>query len=205
MSEDQHDPNEKPAWESVRKFIGGLIRKHSIRVGQEFELSSGRKSNVYCDLKQTMLRADVLDSLGILLACFADDHFGDGREITAFAGVALGGCHLATLAASQPFGRDVIYVRKEVKNHGTKNLIEAPDKMGDDRVVLFEDVTTTAQSAAHAVKVLQEGGYKVLGIITVVDRRGAWTDTPPADTVEGVPIFSLFRIEELVPASGAYY
>jgi len=196
-----------------RAVLMGLIQQHSIRVvpsGQDFELSSGQLSRVYCDLKKTLLRSDAAMPFTTCLHRLIQNtpEFGGVGDTEkwaqAFAGVALGGCHLASLAATssymsyQGFERHTIYIRKEAKQHGTKNLIEAPDLPQGTRVILLEDVTTTANSAIKALTCLQEAGYNVLGVVTVVDRRNAWEDVTPPMDVQGVPFRSLFRLEELV-------
>ncbi len=173
------------------------IKRYSIQIvpkGEEFELSSGQKSRVYVDLKKAILRAEVQPTLAGKLG----DAAGEFRP-TAFAGVVLGGCHLASLTATYNLHADVIYVRKEAKSHGTKNLIEAPEMDKEtSRVVLLEDVTTTANSALKALKILQSEGYNVVGIITVVDRRDSWLDSDVEDEIGGVPFRWLFRLEQLV-------
>lgn len=182
--------------ENELKYIRGALKEHSIRVvpaGEEFSLSSGRKSRVYCDLKKTAMRLEYQQALSRLLVVASEP-----LAPTAYAGVALGGCHLASMAALTK-SLDTIYVRKEAKTHGTKKLIEAPEMdKRIARVVLLEDVTTTAGSALKALQVLREDGYNVVGIVTVVDRRDAWSNTPIEITIEGVPIQSIYRIEELV-------
>lgn len=175
--------------------LHALIKRYSIQVvpaGKEILLSSGEKSRIYCDLKKTILRADAQRFLGFKLSQVASEF-----KPTAYAGVALGGCHLASLAAARDEGwKDVIYVRKEAKEHGTKNLIEAPEMSKESaRIVLLEDVTTTANSARKAVEVLRAAGYHVQGIITVVDRREAWNMSDVPDVIDGVPIRAIYRIE----------
>ncbi len=182
-----------------RSHLLTLIRRESVRVvpaGEEFTLSSGEKSRVYCDLKKTALLHGAGEALATLILAKASEL---GRPV-AYAGVALGGCHLASVASAFSSGASAIHVRKEAKGHGTKGLVEAPDLPLPADVVLVEDVTTTAGSAIKALGALREAGYNVLGIITVVDRRQAWKTDPPDAVVDGVPIRSIFRIEELVDA-----
>lgn len=179
-----------------RAKILALLRQESVRVvpaGEEFTLSSGEKSRVYCDLKKTALLHEAAEPLSTLILSKASSL---GR-VVAFAGVALGGCHLASIASSFSSGAHAMHVRKEAKGHGTKSLVEAPDLPLPADVVLVEDVTTTAGSALKALDALREAGFNVLGIITIVDRRNAWKGSPEP-TVGGVPILSIFRIEELV-------
>jgi orotate phosphoribosyltransferase len=181
-----------------RSQVLTLIREKSVRVvpvGEEFTLSSGDRSRVYCDLKKTALLHEAAEPLAALILAKASEL---GKPV-AYAGVALGGCHLASIASSFSSGASAIHVRKEAKGHGTKNLVEAPDLPSGCDVVLVEDTTTTANSALKALVALQEAGYVVLGVISVVDRRNAWSKEVPSSTVGGVPMLSIFRIEEFVP------
>lgn len=181
-----------------RAHVLTLIREKSVRIvpaGEEFTLSSGDKSRVYCDLKKTALFHGAAEPLAALILSKAAEL---GKPV-AFAGVALGGCHLASIASAFSSGAHAIHVRKEAKDHGTKNLVEAPDLPPGSEVVLVEDITTTAGSALRALGALREAGYNVLGIVTVVDRRKAWSKEAPDATVGGVPVRSIFRIEEFVP------
>jgi len=176
-----------------RDYLKSLIRQYSIRVSEsEFTLSSGEKSKVYCDLKKSVLRHDAAEALARLIHR-ASEPFG---PVDAYAGVALGGCHLASVASTLSDRAAALHVRKEAKDHGTKNLVEAPELPPDSRVVLVEDVTTTAGSALRALEALKAGGHNVVAVVTVVDRRGAWTLEEPAPEVGGVPIVALYRLEE---------
>ncbi len=186
-----------------RDRMRALIREKSVRVvdpANQFTLSSGEKSCVYCDLKKSALLHEATEPLSTLILSAAS---GLGSP-DAFAGVALGGCHLASIASANSTGASAIHVRKEAKGHGTKNLVEAPDLPAGSSVVLVEDVTTSAASALKALVALQEAGYNVLGIVTVVDRRKAWSKEVPEPTVGGVPIRALFRIEELCDGEPEY-
>lgn len=178
--------------EALQQLKADLLA-HSIVIvapGGEFTLSSGAKSRVYCDLKQTAHRASCMDNLAQVLM----DRIPEDARPTAFAGVALGGCHLASLLAIK-MKKDVIYVRKEPKGHGTQKFIEAPELGPEPRIILLEDVTTTADSARKALRALQMESYNVVATITVVDRRvGHGLETH----IEGVPLLSCVNLYDLV-------
>lgn len=185
---------------SPEERIARMIQDRSVRVvpeGSEFKLSSGRMSRIFCDLKKTALCGDAGEDLSLLLTSRARLHF---KEVDAFAGVALGGCHLASIAAFRA-GVDCLHVRKEAKDHGTKSLVESPDfDRPTTRVVLLEDVCTTSKSAAMALANLREGGYNVVGILAVVDRRVSFESGPGGpDEVGGVPFRAVYRLHDLLP------
>ncbi len=188
----------------IKGKVGKVIAGESVKVlpeGQEFTLASGAKSRVYCDLKKSVMLGSLVADLSYLLVQEAAEKFG---HVDAFAGVALGGCHLASVAARHAEVHTV-YVRKEAKGHGTKSLVEAPTMDKENvRVVLLEDVTTTAGSATRALAALQEEGYDVVGVLTVVDRRAdpqaeIRVSSGASSMSQAVPIYCLYRLQDLLP------
>lgn len=187
-----------------------FLRNYSVKVaepGQEFTLASGAKSKFYIDVKQAAMRGSGHFHLGYLLyQALLESDFKSGKPVTSFAGVALGGCHLASIVAMYAICQggsdlhdgpkyDVVYVRKEAKDHGTKSLVEGPKRslVADRHAVLFEDVVTTGGSSLKAVKQLREADYTVAGIIAVIDRRAKGERTPD---LESVPLKALFTLDD---------
>lgn len=167
----------------------------SVQTGDEFTLASGQTSNVYVDVKKSALDAHVMKLLAKLLHDKMFEMFG---PVEAVAGVALGGCHLASIVAMHsPAYLDVIYVRKEAKEHGTKNLIEKPNCTWLQHVVVIEDVVTTGSSAVKAARLLEEQKLNVKGILAVVDRRD--NKEPYIGGPFGYKISSLINFDELTP------
>ena len=91
----------------------------------------------------------------------------------AIGGLAAGAIPLATAAviAYHLNGRAVegFWVRNEVKDHGTKKLVEGNVK-ADSRVVILEDVVTRGRSALKAIDAVREAGCEVVRVLTLVDR-----------------------------------
>lgn len=159
---------------SDREMLIDWLDLFSVRTGEEFTLSSGQKSNVYVDVKRTAFARASTKLLAKLLCDKMVQKFG---MVEAVAGVVLGGCHLASIVAMQhPLGLDTVYVRKEAKEHGTKNLVERPGMTKDRHLVVLEDVVTTGASAIKAADLLRNEGYDVKGILAVVDRRSRKSD-----------------------------
>src|SRR3954471_1036100 len=83
-------------------------------------LASGKESDFFIDCKQTVLTAEGHALVGELLFEALDAL----PPCDAIAGVELGGCPLASAVSLTSFqkGRplDALYVRKEVKDHGSK-------------------------------------------------------------------------------------
>jgi orotate phosphoribosyltransferase len=178
-----------------RQTVTAHLRSYSVKVaqpGHEFDLASGGKSRLYIDAKRTYLHRSMHRPLAALLRGEVEK-FG---HADAVAGVALGGCHLASIVAAHDGGGNynVAFVRKAAKDHGTKSLVEHSWGRFGEWVVLLEDVVSTGQSSALAVQALRADGFDVRGVVTMVDRR------PPdsrVGSVDGVELRHLFGLEDL--------
>jgi orotate phosphoribosyltransferase len=91
-------------------------------------------------------------------------------------------------------GIPYVMLRKEQKGHGTKGLIEGDLESGD-KVLVVEDVITTAGSSVNAISVLRENGAVITDVMAVVDREGGGTESLRGI---GVSLLSLIRGSEIV-------
>jgi orotate phosphoribosyltransferase len=94
------------------------------------------------------------------------------------------------------FGRRLpgFFVRKAVKDHGTKKRVDGNDIAGKS-VIILEDVTTTGGSAMDAVKAVTEAGATVALVISILDRGEGAADLYAQ---AGIPFKSLFRADEFL-------
>lgn len=136
----------------------------------DFALSSGKRSRYYVDIKKAITDPHVLGLTAELMA----GELGEGHGIERIAGVALGSVPLA-VALSLRTGIPFVMVRKERKEHGTSKLIEGDLRPGE-RVLVVEDVITSAGSAVYAVRTLREAGAEVSTVLCVVDREEGGRD-----------------------------
>ncbi|MDR3205511.1 MAG: orotate phosphoribosyltransferase [Candidatus Methanoplasma sp.] len=156
----------------------------------EFTLASGAKSDYYIDIKKASTNPKVLLLISKLMAeCIKDR----GIEADRIAGVVLGSIPLAA-ALSLATGMPYVMVRKEKKDHGTSKLIEG-DLFPGDRVLVVEDVITTAGSGIQAIATLRENGAEVLNVISVIDREGGGRESLAGI---GVTLNSLVKGSELL-------
>lgn len=182
--------------------------------GKPFVLKSGKESLVYIDVRRAALDPHGLRVLSSRLFWIMS---GSGHGIPSkVAGVALGGCPLATgvslaaLTASEQRGPDgalvhdclpvpgTLYVRPEPKAHGTGKLIEGVFEPGES-VVLVEDVTTTGGSSLRALQALREAGLVPQGVVTVLDREEG---ARAAIEAEGVYFKTLCTLSALLGKEG---
>jgi orotate phosphoribosyltransferase len=134
-------------------------------------LASGRESDFYLDLRQTLMRPKGVDLAGRLML----EALKRGPAVDAVGGMAVGAVPLvsAVLAAaardrasSQLVG---FFIRKQAKQHGLGKRIEGGFAEGQT-VALVEDTTTTGGSTLDAVDAVQEAGGKVARVLCLVDR-----------------------------------
>lgn len=145
----------------------------------DFVLASGKKSNYFVNIKRASTDPKVLREIGKAMA----PHVGDCR----IAGMALGAVPIAVAVALET-GRSFVMVRKEPKDHGTKELIEGQVSPGE-RFVVVEDVATTGGSTMRVVNALREKGAWVTKAIVVVDREEGASELLSQNGVEFVSIF----------------
>ena len=132
----------------------------------DFVLASGEKSDYYVDIKKASTNPEVLSLIADLMARKLEV---EDIGIDRIAGVVLGSVPLA-VALSLRTGVPFIMVRKEKKVHGTGKQIEGSLLQGD-RVLVVEDVITTAGSAAFAIDIIRQAGGVVDDVIAVIDRQ----------------------------------
>ena len=175
-----------------RDMLIDWLNLYSVKTGEEFELSSGQKSNVYVDVKKTALAHRCTKLLAKLMCDKMLETFG---MVEAIAGEGFGGMHLASIVAMQhPLGCDTVLVRQEPKNHGTKQMFEYSTMFKDQHLVVLEDVVTTGKSALRAANILRDAGWDVKGILAVVDRRPI-----KSDMLGWFQFAALVNFEELTP------
>jgi orotate phosphoribosyltransferase len=161
-----------------------LIQIGAIRFG-DFTLASGKKSNVYIDIKMAMTHPDILKSIAISV-------MNQNLDWDVVAGVAVGGVPLA-VASSLESGKPYVIIRKEQKTHGLSSLIIGNVK--GKRVIMIEDVTTSGGSALFGVDQIRQAGGVIADIISVVDRGEGAEETL---SNAGIKLTSLVSKTDLV-------
>ena len=150
-----------------RERLREIIKNRSFKEGN-FTLSSGKKSDVFFNLKPTMLDPEGIN----LLADQVLDRI-KGYKADYIGGLALGAVPVLVSVIlkshNTPHPIKGFWVRKEQKHHGMQQLIDG-DLEPDSKVVIVDDVTTTGQSVLRAVEEAQERGCTISCVLTVIDR-----------------------------------
>ncbi len=133
-----------------------------LRPEEPFTWASGIKSPIYCDNRLTLSAPSVREKVENGLAATVREYWPECEMLmgTSTAGIA----HAAITATilNLPMG----YVRSEAKTHGRNNRIEGRMEKGT-KVVVIEDLISTAGSALDVVEALREEGGVVLGIASI--------------------------------------
>jgi orotate phosphoribosyltransferase len=157
-----------------RDALARQLKEVALLTG-EFKLRSGRTSSYYFDKYRFETHPGLLRGV-----------------VDRLAGAELGGVPLATAVALEtdlPF----VIVRKGSKGYGTDRRIEGVMDAGE-RVVLLEDVATTAGAALEAVEALRAAGAGEVSVLLVLDRQEGAAE---AFAQAGVPYRALFTSESL--------
>lgn len=174
-----------------RERLASLLKEHSLMFG-EFTLASGKKSPFYFDSKRTTLLPE-----GAWLTARAILRLIRERRIEADAigGLTLGAdplaCPVAALSHVEGPPLRAFIVRKETKEHGTARKIEGVLDPGS-RVVIVDDVVTTAGSTLKAIEAAEAAGHTVVAVICLVDREEGG-----AAALSKYPFYPVFRKAEI--------
>jgi orotate phosphoribosyltransferase len=171
-----------------------LIRARSFRLGK-FTLSSGAESDLYFNLKPTMMdpRGARLSARAFLARILPErvDYVG-GLEMGAVPIIA----GVATISDVEGSPVRTFFVRKEAKKHGTRDVIEGlgpQESLSGKRVLIADDVATTGGSILKAIEEARGAGATVDVALVLVDREeGAEAFLQN----HGVRLLSVFKARE---------
>ena len=179
--------------DTLRQILLNLIVRYAYVEG-DFTLSSGAKSSYYINCKQVTLRGEGGLALGRLLLQMLPE------DTAAIAGLTLGAdpmvCAVSVVSAYENKPIPALIIRKKPKGHGTQAYIEGPTLPEKAKVVVLEDVVTTGGSALTAVERLQDAGYEVTQILSLVDREQGGSELYQSKGIEFKALFSIKEIQQ---------
>jgi orotate phosphoribosyltransferase len=147
-----------------REIAQGLLSIGAVflRPEEPFTWASGIKIPIYCDNRLTLTAPEVRIKVEEGLKAVIEENYPDVEVLmgTSTAGIA----HAAI--TGHLMGLPMGYVRGSAKDHGRTNQIEGKLEPGQ-KVVVVEDLISTAGSSIETVKVLREAGAEVLGIASI--------------------------------------
>lgn len=157
------------------KEVLDILRESGSLLEGHFLLSSGKHSNRYCQCARLLQYPDRAEKVIAHITPQVKD-----LGATIVVGPAMGGIIVAYELARQ-LGIPGIFTER-VDNVMT--LRRGFELGRSDRVLIAEDVVTTAKSTLETVKVIESYGAKVIGMVCIVDRR------VPSATELPFPLFS---------------
>lgn len=152
----------------------------------DFVLSSGSRSNYYFDKYLFETKPNILRRCARHLA----EHVPPDTD--RLAGPELGAVTLAAALALET-GIPFVIVKKDVKSYGTGRLVEGELYPGE-RVVVVEDVISSAAQAIRAANQVEKTGAHVSMILAMIDRQQGG---PANIRAAGYQFQALFRREDL--------
>ena len=145
---------------------GILLKKKCIEFSfkKKFQLTSGRKSIVYCDCRKIISYTNERDKL-INFALKKIKLDKTLNSITNIAGGESAGIPYASLLA-QKLKLPLSYIRKERKKFGKQSQIEGNIKH-NDKVLLVEDLITDGSSKYNFIEAVEEVGGRIKAIFVI--------------------------------------
>ena len=184
-----------------KQRLSQILCEKSIKRG-DFVLSSGKRSNYYLDARRTTLDAEgalctgmavleVLHTLQPYPKAIGGPTLGADPIVAVVAALSAQQAQRSKLPPVSAF-----IVRKEVKQHGTQQLIEGWRGEPGDPVVMVEDTCTTGGSLIRAIEQATAAGMKVIAAICLVDREEGGREA----IEKHCPFYALFTARELLAA-----
>lgn len=168
-----------------------IVRQRSFRKGT-FRLSSGAESNLYFNMKPTMMnpRGAYLSARAFLTRVRQEkaDWVG-GLEMGAVPVIA----SLAAISEAEGHPVRTFFVRKAAKDHGTMDLVEGlgpGETLTGARVLVADDVATTGGAILKAVETVRAAGAEVEAALVLVDREEGAAERLAA---RGIRLISVFK------------
>ena len=143
-----------------------LLKKKCIEFSfkKKFQLTSGRKSIVYCDCRKIISYTNERDKL-ISFALKKIKLDKTLNTLTNIAGGESAGIPYASLLA-QKLKLPLSYIRKEKKKFGKKSQIEGNIK-NNDEVLLVEDLITDGSSKYNFIEAVEKVGGRIKAIFVI--------------------------------------
>lgn len=138
------------------------IKAVFLRPLEPFTWASGIKSPIYCDNRLTLSYPKHRKTVEAGLAELIRINYPQAEVLMGTSTAGIAHAALVSEILDLPMG----YVRGDSKTHGRNNKIEGVIPK-DKKVVVVEDLISTAGSSIEVVNALREVGADVLGIVSI--------------------------------------
>lgn len=149
---------------SAKEIAKGLLDIGAVflRPDDPFTWASGIKSPIYCDNRLTLTSPEVRRMVEETIAAMVREKFPEAEVLMGTSTAGIAHAAIAAWILDIPMG----YVRSGNKDHGRGNRIEGRLQPGQ-KVVVIEDLISTAGSCIEVVEALREAGAEVLGVVSI--------------------------------------
>ena len=174
------------------------IKAVFLRPEEPFTWASGIKSPIYCDNRITYAVPDVRRRVEDGFVALIREKYPQCEALMGTSTSGIGHAAIAAYLMELPMG----YVRGGAKTHGRNNQIEGRVTPGQ-KVVVVEDLISTAGSVIEVVEALREAGAEVLGIVSIFTyemKRGL--DNLAAANVENTSLTNFDTLVEVAAETG---
>ena len=146
-----------------------------------FKLASGRTSPYYIDLRIVPSFPDAFQRVCNLYVKLLEKDLGI-ENVDRIAGIPTAGMAFASVVAYQ-VKKPFVYIRPKVKMHGRERRIEGI-LMPGNRVLLVDDLVTTALSLGKAAKAIRAEGGVVSDALVMLDREEGGKERLAKDNIK---------------------
>lgn len=138
------------------------IKAVFLRPNEPFTWASGIKSPIYCDNRLILTDPSARKIVEEAIAATVKEKFPEAEVLMGTSTAGIAHAAIAAWILNMPMG----YVRGGNKDHGRGNRIEGKLEEGQ-KVVVVEDLISTAGSCIEVVDALREAGADVLGVVSI--------------------------------------
>lgn len=139
---------------NILSEVGALLQGH-------FLLSSGKHSNRYCQCAKLLMYPDKAEEVLKIVTEKVKN-----MEFDLVVGPAMGGIIVAYELGRQ-LNKPAVFTERE---NGEMTLRRGFEILKGQKILIAEDVVTTAKSSVEVAEVIKEMGGEVVGIACIVDR-----------------------------------
>lgn len=129
---------------------------------EPFTWASGIKSPIYCDNRLILSDPEARKVVENAIATTVKNEYPEAEALMGTSTAGIAHAAIAAWILDKPMG----YVRGSAKDHGRNNRIEGKLEPGT-KVVVIEDLISTAGSCIDVVDALREAGAEVLGVVSI--------------------------------------
>jgi len=169
-----------------------------LRPQEPFTWASGIKSPIYCDNRLILSAPSARKKVAQGLASMVSQYYPECQMLMGTSTAGIAPAALVADIMDLPMG----YVRGAAKDHGRGNRIEGRMEKGC-KVVVVEDLISTAGSCLEVVDCLREEGAEVLGVVSIFTygmKKGI--ERLAADNVENHSLSCLDALVEVAAEEG---